>query len=212
LHASTSSIFKAGALYVTGASAITIDSTTAYDCWVVRVTVYASWGEALFLDSSGSVTVPNLCGNARFAECAQFTRMEGRQLTGHSVNSSTMLACGNQDSITGVQSDGNSCQSRNYGIAIFVIGSGSLKYFRSSNKQLSLLSVLMCRGTHAGRNGMLAPEGKISIEFCHVTETSHKRATPFTSNAGDHSMKSIAHCVLDDFLYVRTKRSCSRGC
>jgi hypothetical protein len=33
-------------------------------------------------------------------------RIGGRQLTGHSVNSSTLLACGNQDSITGAQSDG----------------------------------------------------------------------------------------------------------
>jgi hypothetical protein len=44
LHANTSIIFKAGPLSVTGASAITIDSTTAYDSWVVRATVYASWG------------------------------------------------------------------------------------------------------------------------------------------------------------------------
>jgi hypothetical protein len=106
LHANTSSISKAGALYVTGVPAITIDSMTAYDCWVVRVTVYASWGEALFLDSSGPIAISNSCGNACFAECAQFARNGSRQLTSHSVNSSTMLACGNQDSITGAQSDG----------------------------------------------------------------------------------------------------------
>jgi hypothetical protein len=34
-----------------------------------------------------------------------------------------------------------------------------------------LLSLLMCRGTHAGHNGMLAPESNISIEFCHVNMT-----------------------------------------
>jgi hypothetical protein len=50
LHANTSSTFKAGALYVTGAFAITIGSTTAYDCWVVKATVYTFW--ALFLRSN----------------------------------------------------------------------------------------------------------------------------------------------------------------
>jgi hypothetical protein len=42
--------------------------------------------------------ISNPCGNARFAEYAQFARIGGRQLTGHSFNSSTMLASGNQDS------------------------------------------------------------------------------------------------------------------
>jgi hypothetical protein len=103
LHANTSSTFKAGPLYFTGASAITIDSTTAYDCWVVRATIYASW--AIFLDSSGPIAISNSCGDACLAECAQFAHIGGRRLTGHSVNSSTMLACGNQDSITRAQSD-----------------------------------------------------------------------------------------------------------
>jgi hypothetical protein len=42
--------------------------------------------------------ISNSCGNACVAECAQFARIGGQQLTGHSFNLSTMLACGNQDS------------------------------------------------------------------------------------------------------------------
>jgi hypothetical protein len=59
---------------------------------------------ALFLDASGPIAISNSYGNACFAECAQFARIGGRQLISHSVNSSTLLACGNQDSITGAQS------------------------------------------------------------------------------------------------------------
>jgi hypothetical protein len=54
---------------------------------------------------------------------------------------------------------------------IFVIGSGSLKYFRSFNKPLSLLNVMLCRGTQTDRKGMLAAERNISAEFCSVSIT-----------------------------------------
>jgi hypothetical protein len=89
---------------------------------------------------------------------------------------------------------GNSCQSRTYGMFIFVIRSGSLKYFRSSNKPLSMLSVLMCPGTHASRKGVRPAERNISVEFCYVNMTD----SDITQDGNAFYVQFVVHQVFSD--------------
>jgi hypothetical protein len=54
---------------------------------------------------------------------------------------------------------------------IFMIESGELKDFPSSNKPLSSRNVFMCRGTHTYNKGTLGVERDILVEFSSVNMT-----------------------------------------
>jgi hypothetical protein len=110
----------------------------------------------------------------RDAESRQLGRGDAHQSPAWFNNSQDCFGAGidyGGDVVQVTRCCSNSCQSRTYGMFIFMIGSGSLNYFRSSDKPVSLLSVLMCHRIHTSGKGMLPVERNIRFAFCYMKMT-----------------------------------------